>query len=59
MDSSKNENGKTPIFCIDCRQNSGYFLEDFIYEKVETTKYCKNCKKIVLEKPNFPKPSLN
>ena len=59
MGNSKNENSKTPIFCIECKNNSGYFLEDFVYEKVETPKFCKHCKKNVLDKPNFDQPLLN
>ena len=59
MDNSKNENGPTPIMCIECLQESGYFLEDFIIKKVDSPKFCKNCKKSILDKPNFEEPLLN
>jgi hypothetical protein len=50
---------KTPIFCSGCQKNSGYFIEEFIYEIVNEIKYCKNCKTIVLDKPDFQKPLYN
>ena len=55
---SSNEN-KTPIFCTKCNKESGYFLEDFVYEKVDIPKPCKNCEENVLDKPNFPEPIYN
>ena len=57
-DNSKEKN-KTPIMCASCRKNSGYFVEDFVYEKVEKTKYCKNCKTNILDKPDFSIPIYN
>lgn len=55
---NKNVN-KTPIFCINCKKESGYFLEDFVYEKVKVPKLCKNCKTNVLDKPDFLEPIYN
>jgi predicted Zn-ribbon and HTH transcriptional regulator len=50
---------KTPIICAKCRNDSGYFIEDFVYEKVETPKKCKNCKDNILDKPDFIEPIYN
>jgi DNA-directed RNA polymerase subunit RPC12/RpoP len=59
MDFSKNQNSPTPIMCLECLKESGYFLEDFINEKVDSPKSCKNCNKKILDKPNFEEPLLN
>lgn len=59
MENNNEEKSKTPILCSVCEKESGYFIEDFVYEKVEKPKYCKNCKTNVLDKPNFPEPLLN
>jgi flavoprotein len=59
MESANDNKGKTPIFCIKCKKESGYFLEDFVYKKVETPKLCNNCDSNVLDKPDFPEPLYN
>lgn len=56
---NESDKEKTPIFCINCRKVSGYFVEDFVYEIVKEPKYCKNCQTNVLDKPDYPKPSVN
>ena len=59
MENKDGEKNKTPIFCIDCIQRSGYFEEDFVYNKIEEPKYCKNCGSKVLDKPDFKEPLPN
>lgn len=56
---AKNKKNKTPIICIDCVKHSGYFQEDFVYDKVSEPKYCKKCGAVVLDKPDFNKPIYN
>lgn len=50
---------KTPIMCDKCMKESGYFIEDFICEKVDKPKYCKNCNASILDKPDFSVPIYN
>ena len=59
MGNKDDEKNKTPIFCIDCIQRSGYFEEDFVYNKIEEPKYCKNSGSKVLDKPDFKEPLPN
>lgn len=56
---SEQHKNKTPIICIDCIKHSGYFHEDFVYDKVLEPKYCKECGAIVLDKPDFIQPLYN
>ncbi len=59
MENNNEDKNKTSIMCAKCGNNSGYFIEDFVYEKVNSPKYCQNCKANVLDKPDFPKPIYN
>lgn len=57
--ATNEDSKKTPIYCVNCRKESGYFIEDFAYKKVEFPQCCKVCKHKILDKPDFPVPLYN